>query len=340
MWNIYGRVAFYKRKKTFVAADKKEGVSIIICARNELDALQRNLPAFLEQDYPEFEVILVNDCSEDDSESLLGLMKVQYPKLEVRNIVKDTKFTHGKTMAIGVGIKAAKYEWLLFSDIDCVPINNRWLATMQENFVSTSSVVLGYAGYPKAGKLVRSNLFFSSLHYLGFALRKRPYMADGKNYAYRRKLFFDAKGFDIRATGELQEIIFTGKIANKTNTQVELSHSAIVRSDFTLPMLQWKQHKRVERASFHFYGSKKRHPAFWDEFSIVLFLAAAVALAFHGLIMLLVAASFFVLQQATLAFVLSKACRKLQEKRLVGMLLCYRFIAPLVSFLLSIRRGR
>jgi biofilm PGA synthesis N-glycosyltransferase PgaC len=50
----------------------KPPVSIIICARNEAENLKKFLPAVLEQDYPDYEVIVVNDCSEDNSMIFLG----------------------------------------------------------------------------------------------------------------------------------------------------------------------------------------------------------------------------------------------------------------------------
>ena len=176
IWNVYGRVAFHKKNKKPAASTVDEGVSVIICVRNEKELLEKHLSLFLAQNHSKYEIVLVNDCSEDDSELLLGVMKTQYPNLQVRHIPKDDKFKHGKPMALGVGIKAAKYDWLLFSDIDCAP-NPEWLSTMQNNFTAKVDLVLGYASYPKASKLVLGDIFYSAIHSLGFACSTKADMA-------------------------------------------------------------------------------------------------------------------------------------------------------------------
>jgi glycosyltransferase involved in cell wall biosynthesis len=336
---VYGRVAFYKKNKKFVPPVDRDGVSIVICVRNEKDLLEKNLPLFLAQNYPNYEVVLVNDCSEDDSELLLGVMKAQYINLEVRHIPKDDKFQHGKPMALGVGIKAAKYDWLVFADIDCTP-HSEWLSRMRENFTAKTSVVLGYASYPKASKLIRCDIFYSALHYLGFALMKKPYMANGKNYAYRRKLFFDSKGFDIRMTREREDIVFVNKITNKTNTLVELRPSSFIKSSRQLTYKDWIQYKKERKASFRFYGSKKKHPAFLNSCSILLFAIAIVLLCTHGILLSALAGVFLLIHLISLIIVLAKACKKLMERRLFTNLLFYSILMPFVSIMICLQRNR
>ena len=92
------------------------------------------LPSVLEQDYPDYEVIVVNDCSEDDSYDILGKYLIQYPHLKISNVNKDPKFTHNKKFAQFIGIKAAKNEILLFTDADCQPESDKWLEGMTSHF--------------------------------------------------------------------------------------------------------------------------------------------------------------------------------------------------------------
>ncbi len=112
----------------------KQPVSVIICARNESENLRDFLPAVLEQDYPDYEVIVVNDCSEDNSYDVLGGYLQKYPHLRVSNVNKDPKFTHNKKFAQFIGIKAAKNEILLFTDADCRPDTPHWIDGMVSNF--------------------------------------------------------------------------------------------------------------------------------------------------------------------------------------------------------------
>ena len=86
---------------------KLEPVSVIICARNELKNLRSNLPSFLSQEYIEYQVIVVNDCSWDESGKYLEEMEDAFPQLKVVTINEQEKYQHGKKFAFTLGIKAA-----------------------------------------------------------------------------------------------------------------------------------------------------------------------------------------------------------------------------------------
>ncbi len=108
---IYIKVARKKKtaEKPTIKTDKPP-VSIVICARNEEENLSHFLPKVLEQKYPDYEVIVVNDCSADNSETILDNLAKHYPHLKVTSIKEDEKFSHTKKLALTVGIKAAKND--------------------------------------------------------------------------------------------------------------------------------------------------------------------------------------------------------------------------------------
>jgi cellulose synthase/poly-beta-1,6-N-acetylglucosamine synthase-like glycosyltransferase len=128
---FYLKVYLYKPPET---KSIKQPVSVIICARNEAENLRKFLPSILEQDYPDYEVIVVNDCSEDNSYDVLGNYQIKYPHLKISTINKDPKFTHNKRFAQFIGIKAAKNELILFTDADCHPESVRWIEGMTSHF--------------------------------------------------------------------------------------------------------------------------------------------------------------------------------------------------------------
>jgi len=210
---------FSETKKTV------EPVSIIICARNEAENLQNFLPSILEQSYPDFEVIVVNDCSEDNSYVILSNYQTKYPHLRISNVNKDPKFTHNKKFAQFIGIKAARNEILLFTDSDCKPESDKWLEGMTSHFDSKTSFVLGYGGYLSEkgflNKYIRYDSLTIAMQYLGMAIRGLPYMGVGRNLAYRRSVFFENKGFGSHnhiVSGD--DDLFVNSIANGKNTSV------------------------------------------------------------------------------------------------------------------------
>ncbi len=165
---FYTAIHFYKPDGNTAT---RQPVSIIVCARNEGENLGKFLPSLLEQDYPDYEVIVVNDCSEDNSYLILGNYLLQYPHLRVSTVNKDPKFTHNKKFAQFIGIKAAKNDILLFTDADCQPESDQWLGNMTSHFHEKTDFVLGYGGYMnKKGllnKYIRYDCLSIAMQYLG-----------------------------------------------------------------------------------------------------------------------------------------------------------------------------
>ena len=188
---VFGRLAFYKEEEKKPQA--LPPISIIIAARNESDNLYENLPYILTQDYPEFEVIIVNNQSVDDSAWLLKALCLQHKNLRVVEIAKNKHLLPGKKLPITLGVKGAKYENMLFTDADCRPASNHWLRIMAGSFSEKKEIVLGYAPYYKTkgiiNKIIRYDTAFIGVSYLSMALVKLPYMGVGRNLAYSKKVF-------------------------------------------------------------------------------------------------------------------------------------------------------
>ncbi len=245
---VFSRILFYKPVRSNI---KKFPVSVIICARDEEANLRTNLPLILKQDYPEYEVIVVNDASADGTEELLHDLQRQYPHLRSTFIRESEHIRAGKKLALTVGIKAAKHDWLLLTDADCSPATNQWIYFMQRNFTGKNQIVLGYGGYRRERGLVnlvsRYEAFFTALQYLGMSLAGHTYMGTGRNLAYRRALFFENKGFASHydlASGD--DDLFINEVARKASTTVEIRPESFTRSDAEKTWKEW-------------YYQKKRH---------------------------------------------------------------------------------
>ncbi len=236
----------------------KDPVSVIICAKNEAENLQKNLPKILEQDYPLFQVVVVNDGSEDDTGMVLAEMQKQYKHLYVTRIEHTHPYPHAKKLAQTIGVKAAIYDQLLFIDADCYPASPDWISHIQSNFHPKKEIVLGYGAYEKKKGLVnmfiRMDTLWIAQQYLSFALRGIPFMGAGRNLAYRRSLFFNNKGFANQLhlqSGD--DDLFVNATANKTNTAIEIDPDSITLSEPMPTMGSWLQQKRRHlTAGFHY----------------------------------------------------------------------------------------
>ena len=160
---IYRKVFSFRNSKTEI---QNIPVSVIICAKNEEENLRNHLPLIMEQNYQNFEVIVVNDCSFDGSELLLNQFKDKYSNLYVTTIRADKKFTHGKKLALSLGIKAAKNEILILTDADCYPVSNNWIASIVNNYKPETEVILAYGGYEQTSGFLNIIIRYEIDHFI------------------------------------------------------------------------------------------------------------------------------------------------------------------------------
>ena len=281
----------YNRIHTHNIAAKKGDVhfthdepplSVIICAHNESENLRKNLPSILEQDYPEFEVIVINDGSTDETEEVLSLFEEKYPHLYHSFTPDSARYISHKKLALTLGIKASKYEWLVFTEVNCYPVNNQWLRLMARNFTPRTQIVLGYSGYERGKgwlhKCASFDSLFTSLRYLGLALAGKPYMGIGRNLAYRKEIFFHAKGFSTYLNMQRgEDDLFINQVAHKDNTRVETDIDATVRMQPVECYKDWKEEKVSYMATARFYRGSQRWLLGFETLSRLLFYAVCLA---------------------------------------------------------------
>ena len=315
-------------------------VSIIICAKNEANNLRNNLSFVLEQNYRDFEVIVVNDCSEDETEDVLSELKVRYPHLNITSIAKDRKFSHGKKLALTVGIKAAKNEWLLMTDADCRPISENWIATMADNFTDEKEIVIGYGGYERKKGLLNNMVRFDTVNiamqYLSYAISGKPYMGVGRNIAYRKSSFFNNKGFASHyhvASGD--DDLFVNEVATKKNTIVEYRPEAHTLSQPSVTFNAWFAQKKRHLTTAKYYRPKFKFLLSFELIFRFLFYVAFISLCFHPELYL-IGIGTYVVRSFVRLLVLKNVMKRLNEKDLLLPSLLYDVIIPVVNMILGI----
>lgn len=253
---VYSRLAVYKKPQAKENTEDRP-LSVIICARNEEENLRQNLPKILAQDYHQFEVILVNDFSEDETKWLLKELCTQYSQLRVVEIAEHVRLKHGKKFAVTLGVKAAQYEHLVFTDADCVPQSDQWLRQMGHAFNGGEEIILGYSPYTKRrgflNALIRFETFHTAMSYLSYALKGNAYMGVGRNLGYTKSLFFRGKGFAAHMhipSGD--DDLFVNQNATPHNTAICIEPEAQVWSEpkttFSSYMLQKTRHAGASKA--------------------------------------------------------------------------------------------
>ncbi len=239
-------------------------VSVVLTARNDAAWLKENLVYLLEQDYPDFEVVVVDYLSHDDTQFVLKLLKDYYPHLKVVPFKEDVNLFQGKKYPLSIGIKSAKNDILLLADPDCTPKNMQWLRGMVKGyFKSDINIVLGFCGLKRTKTLLGAlqqydNLAYSS-HYLGCALLGHPYTGSGRNLSYRRSFFFKRGAFisHYNVAGGSDDL-FVYQNATRTNTAVSIGSDACLSTEPKKTFGEWHKHRlaRVSTRNWHSVGGR------------------------------------------------------------------------------------
>lgn len=321
-------------------------VSVVICARDEEENLRKFLPFVLEQDYPDYEVIVVNDGSTDDTDNFLSLMVKQYEKLRTTFVPGGATNVSTKKLGLTLGIKGAKHDLLLFTDADCMPEGKYWLANMVRNFTPDTEFVLGYGGYlPKKGflnKLIKYDTLFVAIQYLGMAATRRPYMGVGRNLAYRKSTFFNLKGFATTLnlmSGDDDLMVNRG--ATSGNTAIEVSAESVTWSEPKTSFRNWyiQKERHLSVSDRYNNGSKIRLVA--EPLSRGIFYLAAIAtgvisaLSFNW-IALGIVSLLFLIRYALQLYVINKSAKIMGERKFYLTIPCFDIILPVISLFILI----
>ncbi|GIZ10320.1 glycosyltransferase [Flavobacterium sp. UMI-01] len=253
---IFGKFAFAKAQKT---TPKRIPISVIVCAKNEEENVAKYIPLLAEQNYPDFEIVLIDDASSDSTLDIFEEFEKKYPNIRLVKVENNEAFWGNKKYALTLGIKAAKKEYLLFTDADCYPTSKDWITTMSAQFTLHKTIVLGYGGYEKIAnsflnKLIRFETLLTAIQYLSWAKAGNPYMGVGRNLAYKKEEFFKVNGFinhiQIRSG---DDDLFINEAAHAKNTTIAYNPESFTYSKPKTSYRDWITQKRRHLATASHY---------------------------------------------------------------------------------------
>lgn len=337
---IHGKLAFHKDKST---PSGFPPVSVIIAARNESENLFRYLPFILEQDYPDFEVIVINHQSMDDSKYILKAYKMQYPHLRSIDVERNQHLKFGKKLPITIGVKGAKHEHLLFTDADCQPAGNQWLKSMASHFSQKSSIVLGYGPYTKSkgflNRLIRFDTAWIAVNYMSMAKARMPYMGIGRNMAYTKSTFDSVDGFKSHySLPSGDDDLFIQEAAKKKNYTINIDPESYCHSKPVSSLSRWYRQKSRHYTTASRYKVFKKVMLGIYPLSLLLMLITFVSLLFDSNFIWATLAIFTFL--LTIKWIiLGKAFKKLKESSFIAAIplwdVFYAIWTPIMFYTVS-----
>jgi cellulose synthase/poly-beta-1,6-N-acetylglucosamine synthase-like glycosyltransferase len=263
--------------------------SVVICVRNEEKHLMELIPQLMEQDHPDFELVVVNDNSWDDSKDILKALQIQYPRIHVIELDEEKQLMQGKKFALTLGIKGAKKDIIVLTDADCRPSSNSWLRSISGPLAEErSELVLGFSPYGYSpgllNALIRFDAYFIGLNYLGMAAAGNAYMGVGRNMAYSKSLFFDVGGFKSHyhiASGD--DDLFVQEAAPRAKCTIQFAPESQAVSAPKTDFSSWfKQKKRHLTTSGHYRFIHKFFLAMWPLSFTLMWACGVLLMVLHN----------------------------------------------------------
>ncbi len=338
---VFSQFSFAKKNEKKA---QKLPISVIICAKNEAENLTHFLPHIIQQEYENFEIVLINDASIDNTLTVMERFASQHPNIKIVDVANNEAFWGNKKYALTLGIKAATNDYLLFIDADCKPVSNKWIQKMSRHFSAKNKFVLGYGGYQKTknsllNALVRFETIQTAIQYFSYAKCGNPYMGVGRNLAYHKSEFFNANGFirhmHIRSG---DDDLFINENATGKNTTIEFSTDSHTLSPAPKNFKTWIAQKRR-------HISTAKHYHFKDQFFLVAFYIAQVLFWVTAIILLSFSYQWQLvtiiigIKLAIQYVVYGYALKKLNEQNLIIMLTFFEILLIVFQMFIFIKNS-
>ena len=329
---FFFRVGRYKgaeRKKKSVGDSALPPVSVVMAAQNDGEWLRTNLVYLLEQDYPDFEVVVVDYLSTDDTQFVLRLLAENYKNLKIVTFHENVNGYLGLKYPLSIGIKSAKNDILLLAEPECMPMEHthfNWIREMVSGYVHDHiDIVLGYCGITYKPSLFNwlqqyDNLDYS-VEYLGAAALRHPFTGNGRNLSYRRSLFMKKDGFIYHYhIPDGADDMFVNQNCRRRNTSVVLSRDAFTVVEPQPSLRQWHIFRKHRIATHSYYRFGLKLARFAKPLCVLLFYLAGALLLVLGTFPWQILAAVLVLKLAWQITSTAVAARRLGVKPIIYIL--------------------
>ena len=280
---FYLRIGIRKEKKNEENEENLPGVSVVLTVKNEAEQLKKNLEHLLKQNYSNFEVIVINHVSRDQTRFILQTYQDKYPNLKIVNFSQDVNLFQGKKFPLSIGIQSAKNDIILLTECNCTPKSQSWIREVAEQFNDNTQCLLAYSNVKTKNSLLNAFVQYDNLSYnasmFGFAMLGMPYTGCGKNLAYRRSFFFQKGGFINHyhlPFGE--DDIFINENSTRKNTNICLNNNSFINCHLKKARKVWLQEKVKRISTQRYYPLKHKLLLSLYPISVILFYASLTML--------------------------------------------------------------
>ncbi len=329
-----GRILFRKPIKT----DNHPALplSLILTIRNDEYNLRKYLPGLLEIDGVDYEVIVVDDFSQDNSYLVLGSLRKEHKRLKISTLNEETRFS--AKLAQNIAIKAASHDWVLTVPVVFNHKGKDWLSGIIKELTSDKTLVLSYSGIEVSSglfnHLYRLENYFSFLKSTGLILNNLPVVYSDENVAFRKEEYFNQGGYRTKLKEPYAnlELLMNLFIRKKTSSVLFTGDNSIkkiieVTGDDYLDLI--KKSFRIEKH----ISDKKKIFLFVEELTRLLFIPISLTVIILLPDIWIIFTLLLGIQFLAHLFIIKTTQNRLNERKIFISSLIYELFAPYFKFI-------
>ena len=237
---------------------EKPGVSVVILTQNQEKELMTLLSHVLKQTYDPFEIIVVDMNSTDNTRIQLENMEKRYDNLQYTFVPKDTRQVSLHTLALILGVKAARYSWITLLTPDFLPRSANWLERMSVSMTKDKDFVLGARSvHPKSSSLRSFYYLTEQSRSLSWSLRHHTCHCNDVNLAFRKEMLLSSKNlgeYGILLSGI--ENVFVNRFSIPERTAVCIAPETLLEEIHKKGNKDWKKEMLYRKEAKCFYKYK------------------------------------------------------------------------------------
>lgn len=247
VWQGALRQAGRQAKTPLLSQAEQPGVSVLVYSHNQAEALARNLPILLNQNYPKYEVIVLDDNSRDNTQDVLTMMDQRSDILMHTKIDEKTRAMSHRKLAVLLGTKSAHYDLILMTHAECMPASTDWIGGLVSHFANPGvEVVLGPVVYERRtgflSRFCQFDLFQRLLLMFGIALSMKAYAGWGQNLAFRKSTFYANRSQGFQRHLKMQpgeDDLFVADVARYGNVAVDFTPQTVMTDQSKPLFINW-----------------------------------------------------------------------------------------------------
>ncbi len=324
-----GRVLF--RRKSKVEQKKTNPLSLILTVRNEEEQLKQNIPKILSLEDVDFEMVIVDDFSQDNSYLVLGLLKDRYKRLTISMLNQETRFS--TKLAINLAIKATKNNWVLGFPVSLSDVKADWLDEISGEMAENKNVIVAYSNVTTSkgfyNTLFRIEKYFQYTKSTAYILNGIPFVYTDENVAFRKEKYFELKGYrqKINEPYANLELLINTFIRKNTTSVLFNKESSIQKSEQIKKETYSDLVKKSIRIEKHLPFSKRLILGINELSSLVFIPLALFVIVLFPDLLIVVSGLLFIKIIAHL-FIIKTLQNRLNERKIFIPSLVYEIIAP------------